>query len=112
VKCLGEYKIFIYSQSIDEVLGLAYFTFLLETVQTAMDGSDVYYWFIEGFGNIKRLQNPHLGPISVPIFHAIISFVVQEYFCYRIWRLDRRLWVLCIIITMVRRQSLFHPYLP
>ena len=77
-----------------------------------MNGADVYYWFMEGFGNMKHLQDPHLGSIDVPIIHAIVSFVVQEYFCYRIWTLDRRLWMLCLVITMVRGLSLFHPHPP
>jgi len=80
---------------------LAYFAFLLETVQTALTGADVYYWFIDGFGDVERLKDSHFAPIDIPIFHAIISLVVQEYFCYRIWTLNKRSSWLCIIIAIV-----------
>jgi len=85
-----------------QALYLAYFTFLLETVQTALAGADVYYWFIEGFGNMERLSDSHFAPIDVPIFHGIMAFVVQAYFCYRIWTLNRRSSKLCVVIALVR----------
>jgi hypothetical protein len=80
---------------------IAYFVFLLETVQTILTGADVYYWFIEGFGVIERLQKSHFTPIDIPMVEGIISLIVQEYFCYRIWTLTRNLW-LCIPIATVR----------
>jgi hypothetical protein len=33
-----------------------YFVFLLETVQTALTGADVYYWFAVGFGDLEGLR--------------------------------------------------------
>ncbi|KAI0270138.1 hypothetical protein BGY98DRAFT_1100893 [Russula aff. rugulosa BPL654] len=30
-----------------------YTVFLLETVQTALSGADLYYWFAAGFGDMK-----------------------------------------------------------
>jgi len=80
---------------------LAYFTFLLETVQTALSGADIYYWFIEGFANIERLKDSHFAPIDIPIFHGIMAFVVQGYFCYRIWTLNKRSSKLCIVIALL-----------
>ncbi|KAH9170138.1 hypothetical protein EDB89DRAFT_1814653, partial [Lactarius sanguifluus] len=61
-----------------------YFVFLLETIQTALTGADIYYWFVAGFGNVERLGNSHFFPVDVPIIGTIISFIVQGYFCYRI----------------------------
>jgi hypothetical protein len=108
LKCLGEYKRYPSTpRSSDEDPYLAYFTFIFETAQTAMNGADVYYWFIEGFGNMEHLRNPHLGPIDAPIGHAVMSLVIQLYFSYRIWVLDRRLLVLCIFISMVHGRFLF-----
>ena len=93
------------SRSSDETLNIAYFAFLLETVQTALTGADIYYWFIEGFGNVERLKDSHFAPIDIPILHSIMTFVVQEYFCYRIWTLNRRSSRLCIFIALVCVQS-------
>jgi hypothetical protein len=39
---------------------------------------------------------------------SIISLVVQEYFCYRIWTLNKRLLWPCVLIAMVRG----FPFLP
>ncbi|KAH9980890.1 hypothetical protein BGW80DRAFT_1453845 [Lactifluus volemus] len=82
------------------VKALAYFVFLLETVQTIMTGADTYYWFIEGYGVLERLQESHLTPIDIPLIEAVISLIVQEYFCYRIWTLTRNPW-LCIAIGTI-----------
>jgi hypothetical protein len=109
VKCLGKHQRFFYPQN-DDVLSLAYFTFLFETAQTVFNGADVYYWFIEGFGDVQRLKNPHLSPMDVPISHSVMSFVVQQYFCFRIWTLDKRLLMLCIIISIVRGRLQVLPF--
>jgi hypothetical protein len=66
-----------------------------------MTGADTYYWFIEGYGVLERLQESHLTPIDIPLIEAVISLIVQEYFCYRIWTLTRNPW-LCIAIGTVR----------
>ncbi|KAI9456832.1 hypothetical protein BJY52DRAFT_1274837 [Lactarius psammicola] len=79
---------------------LAYFMFALETTQTALTGADVYYWFIAGFGDMERLKSSHYAPIDIAIIHAIIALIVQEYFCYRIWTLNRRSSWFCLIIAV------------
>jgi hypothetical protein len=81
---------------------LVYFVFLLETTQTALTGADVHYWFIKGFGNEEQLKDSHYAPIDIAIMHSIISLIVQEYFCYRIWTLNRRWSWFCVIIAIVR----------
>ncbi|KAI9451326.1 hypothetical protein BJY52DRAFT_121975 [Lactarius psammicola] len=79
---------------------LTYFLFTLETVQTALTGADLYYWFITGFGDVERLKDTHFAPIDIPIMTAVTSFIVQGYFCYRIWMLNKRLLWLCWIIAI------------
>jgi len=75
----------------------------VETAQTALTASDVYFWFIEGFGDVERLKDSHFAPIDIAIIDAIISLIVQEYFCYRIWTLNnkRQSWF-CLFIAVVR----------
>ncbi len=82
----------------------------METVQTVLNGADVYFWFIEGFGDVDRLKDSHFAPIDIPIIHAVISFIVQLYFCYRIWILNKRRssWF-CVIICIVRLRFSFTP---
>ncbi|KAH9019687.1 hypothetical protein EDB85DRAFT_552951 [Lactarius pseudohatsudake] len=79
---------------------LVYFVFLLETIQTALTGADIYYWFVAGFGNVERLRNPHFTPVNVPIIGAVMSVIVQGYFCYRIWVLNKRSSWICWIIAV------------
>ncbi|KAF8489812.1 hypothetical protein F5888DRAFT_1744712 [Russula emetica] len=98
-------QIYVYSHNFPDdrrVLKLlAYFVFLLETVQTALTGADVHYWFIKGFGNEEQLKDSHYAPIDIAIMHSIISLIVQEYFCYRIWTLNRQLSWFCVITAIV-----------
>ncbi|KAH9171841.1 hypothetical protein EDB89DRAFT_2175175, partial [Lactarius sanguifluus] len=61
-----------------------YFVFLLDTIQTALTGADIYYWFVAGFGNVERLGTSHFTPIDIAVITTVISFIVQGYFCYRI----------------------------
>ncbi|KAH9000700.1 hypothetical protein EDB86DRAFT_542688 [Lactarius hatsudake] len=69
---------------------LVYFVFLVETIQTALTGTDIYYWFVAGFGNVERFGNSHFVPVDVAIIGGVISFIVQAYFCYRIWVLNKQ----------------------
>jgi len=78
---------------------LVYGLFLLETLQTASSGADLYYWFASGFGNMERLSDPHASAFDVPIVGAIASLAVQFFFAYRVWVLSNKnsLWI-CLII--------------
>jgi len=80
---------------------LAYFVFLLETVQTALTGADVYFWFMAGFGNIERLKDSNFSPIDSPTIDAFISLIVQGFFCYRIWTLNKRALWICLLIAVL-----------
>ena len=94
----------------------AYSVFLIETVQTALTGGDIYYWFIAGFGNMDRLKNSRFSAIDSPTIDAIISLIVQGFFCYRIWTLNKRMWWVCVVVSIVRTirslSALFDVSLP
>lgn len=89
---------------------------LIETLQTALTGADIYYWFVIGFGDINHLATPYASAFDVPIIGAIISLTVQFFFAYRVWVLgNRKLWWLVGIICLVRPLSQFairRPYYP
>jgi hypothetical protein len=89
----------------------AYIIFLLDTVQTALTGADVYFWFIAGFGNVERLKDSNFSPIDSPTIDAFISLIVQGFFCYRIWTLNKRALWICLLIAIVRMLlATFQPY--
>ena len=85
---------------------VVYIVFVLETVQTALSGADLYYWFAAGFGNIEKLTTPYASPFDVPIMGSLVSLSVQFFFVYRIWVLsEKRSWWLCAIICLVTSPS-------
>ncbi|KAF8486815.1 hypothetical protein DFH94DRAFT_687287 [Russula ochroleuca] len=76
--------------------------FLLETLQTALSGADLYYWFAAGFGDAERLATPYASAFDTPIMGSVVSLTVQFFFVYRIWVLSKkRWWLLCVIICLV-----------
>ena len=79
-----------------------YSVFFLETLQTALSGADLYYWFVSGFGNMNHLASPYASAFDVPIIGSVVSLSVQYFFVYRIWVLGKReTWWLCFIICLV-----------
>ncbi|KAH9070989.1 hypothetical protein EDB83DRAFT_2517557 [Lactarius deliciosus] len=103
-------QIYVYSYNFPKdpspVKFLAYFVFVLETVQTVLTGANMYYWFVAGFGDVERFGKSRFSPIDAPIMTAVISFTVQGYFCYRIWVLtNRRSWICWIIAVMAVTQA-------
>ena len=81
---------------------VVYGIFSLETVQTALSGADLYYWFAVGFGNVFQLTMPFASFVDVPIMGSVVSLSVQFFFVYRILVLsEKRSWWLCVVICLV-----------
>jgi hypothetical protein len=85
---------------------VVYSIFFWETLQTALCGADLYYWFAAGFGNMEHLVTPYASPFDTPIMGSVVSLCVQFFFVYRIWVLSKkRVWWLCVIICLVSYSS-------
>ena len=84
--------------------------FFLESVQTALSGADLYYWFAAGFGNTGNLTEPFVSFVDVQIMGSVVCLIVQFFFVYRIFVLsETRSWWLCVIICLVNSFPLkFH----
>jgi len=81
---------------------IVYSVFLLETLQTALNGADVYYWFASGFGDMNHLASPYATPFDTPIMGSLVALCVQFFFVYRIWVIGKRVtWWLCFLICLV-----------
>ena len=80
--------------------------FLLETLQTALTGADIYYWFISGYGDMKHLTSPFASPFDVPIIESVVSLSVEVFLAYRILVLSsastRRSGWFCLLICLMR----------
>src|SRR6266404_6102845 len=84
-----------------------YSIFLIETLQTALTGADIYYWFVTGFGDMDHLAGPYASAFDVPIIGSFVSLTVQYLFVYRIWVLgnrSRRVLPICALICVVSRS--------
>ncbi|KAF8498151.1 hypothetical protein F5888DRAFT_1803073 [Russula emetica] len=79
---------------------VVYAVFLLETVQTALTGADVYYWFASGYGDMNRLTTPFANAIDIPIVESIVSAMVQFFYTYRVWILSNKSWWFCSFICL------------
>ncbi|KAI0267869.1 hypothetical protein BC834DRAFT_62804 [Gloeopeniophorella convolvens] len=80
---------------------LVYFILIIETVQTALTGVDIFYWFANGFGNVIHLNNVYISFADTPVIAAFISLIIQSFFCYRIWVLEKSLWWLVAVIEAI-----------
>ncbi|KAI0261479.1 hypothetical protein BGY98DRAFT_1053324, partial [Russula aff. rugulosa BPL654] len=80
---------------------LVYIVFFLETVQTALSGADLYYWFAVGFGKSDHLFSSFFSFLDVPIMGSSVALIVQFFFVYRIWVLsEKRWWWLCVCVMI------------
>jgi hypothetical protein len=93
-----------YSAHLNDGISEAYGVFLLETLQTALSGADLYYWFGSGYGNMDHLTDPYASFLDIPIIGSIVAGAVQFFFVYRVWVLsNKKSWWLCFIISVVSR---------
>jgi hypothetical protein len=63
-----------------------------------------------GFGDVERLKDSNFSPIDSPTIDAFISLIVQGFFCYRIWTLNKRALWICLLIAVVRILLAISPY--
>lgn len=74
-----------------------------------MNGVDVFNGFARGFGDMTIIGNPGISPIYTPVMGSIIAFVVQLFFCYRIFVIRRSAWWLCVLIALVSDCTCLDP---
>lgn len=80
---------------------IAYGIVLLETVQSGLALSDLYYWFGSGFGDLRRVASAHLSVWDGPLLGSVTAVTVQLFFAYRIWVLsEKKSWWLCMMISL------------
>ncbi|KAJ7068774.1 hypothetical protein C8F01DRAFT_1119258, partial [Mycena amicta] len=61
---------------------------------------EVQYLFAAGFGDIERLASQSTHQYS-PFMAPIIISIVQHFFAYRIFSLERRCWPVCVLISVL-----------
>ncbi|KAJ7433137.1 hypothetical protein B0H11DRAFT_2377006 [Mycena galericulata] len=83
------------------IKSLVYSIFLAFLVCTCLSASDMYYWFGSGFGDLGRLADLRYSIIYGPLLGALISTLVQLFFCYRIFVIKRSAWPISVLISMI-----------
>jgi hypothetical protein len=90
---------------------LVYSLAILDTVQTAMVTADAFHWFVFGYGNMARLDDTFLNSWDVCLLDAVISLIVQTFYCWRIYVLRGRSFVIPGAILLVSLPSIsFFPF--
>jgi len=89
---------------------LVFTVFFLETLQTILNGADMYYWFVAGYGDLKHLVSPYVSTFDVPIIESVVSLMVEFFFVHRIWVLsiDRRSAWLYLLLPLICLCSVFN----
>ncbi|TBU55409.1 hypothetical protein BD310DRAFT_933785 [Dichomitus squalens] len=86
-------QVYLYHLSFPEdsraVKTLVYLVLIYEWVQTGLVTSAATDVYVYSFGSVASVLDYHNTWFSVPIMSAVISFVVQCYFCWRIWTFSR-----------------------
>jgi len=87
---------------------LIYTLLLIESAQVCCAAADVYYWFGAGYGNVIQFNNLHLSPFDTALLGSITAFIVQLFFCYRIWKLRKTdlYIVICVVIVGISALQL------
>ncbi|KAJ7185129.1 hypothetical protein GGX14DRAFT_383702, partial [Mycena pura] len=80
---------------------LVYSVFILDLASTVMCVADAYHWFASGFESIAALNDTFLSGFDTPMIGALLAAIVQCFYCYRMWTLNKYTLPICILIVMV-----------
>ncbi|KAJ7195740.1 hypothetical protein B0H12DRAFT_666167 [Mycena haematopus] len=86
------------------IKALVYGLALLDILQTTMITADAFHWFVYGFGNMSRLDQTFLNSWDVPVLDAVISLVVQAFYCWRIHFIRQSVVVPALILVVSLTQ--------
>ncbi|PBK88456.1 hypothetical protein ARMGADRAFT_357188 [Armillaria gallica] len=82
---------------------LVYGIYIVEFVQTMLVTRDAFVQFGYGFGDIEALTGVHLNWLIVPVMSAVVAFVGQGFYAYRIFILSTSrtipAFVICVSLT-------------
>ncbi|KAG6847463.1 hypothetical protein H0H93_007986 [Arthromyces matolae] len=78
---------------------LVYGIFSLEAIQFVLVTADAFHWFGKGYGNMLMLSDPFISPFDAPIMGGIVAFIVQIFFCWRIWELQKSWWLPLVVFV-------------
>ncbi|KAF7352012.1 hypothetical protein MVEN_01163400 [Mycena venus] len=83
-----------------------HFVFLAVAACTFLNLADVEVWFGVRFGNIDLFPDPLNAWFYSPLMGSFIATLVQLFFCYRIFILQRKVWPLTLLIATISLAQL------
>ncbi|KJA26288.1 hypothetical protein HYPSUDRAFT_36570 [Hypholoma sublateritium FD-334 SS-4] len=97
-------QLYFYSQNYSKdsmrLKALVYGLSFLDILQTCMVTADAFHWFVFGFGNMNRLDEPFLNSWDVVLIDSVVALIVQSFYCWRIYLLQDSL-ILPVFIVLV-----------
>lgn len=74
---------------------------------------DVFFWFVYNFGDANKLLQIR-WVFDTPVLDAIVGFIVQAVYCWRIWVLSgwRTVSVLTFVVSLLQCVLILVPQPP
>ncbi|KAF8321289.1 hypothetical protein DL93DRAFT_2093924 [Clavulina sp. PMI_390] len=80
-----------------QIKALVAVVWLLDTLHTALMSHTAYYYTVTNFGNFLALDEPPTFSFNLEILIVpILAFIVQSYFAYRAFSIERKHWPLSV----------------
>ncbi|KAK7062059.1 hypothetical protein R3P38DRAFT_2833172 [Favolaschia claudopus] len=80
---------------------IVYFLFSAILVEVCLGAADVHALFAVSFTDMRSFRQQTYMKIIGPILSSVCSVIVHFFFCYRIYRIRRSAWPLCIVIALL-----------
>jgi hypothetical protein len=83
------------------IKALVYIVFSMEIAASIMTISDIFHWFATGYGNLLALSRIELSAIDTPMLGAFIGAFVQMFYCYRMYRINKKAWGIAVVVALL-----------
>ncbi|KAK0460152.1 uncharacterized protein EV420DRAFT_1268348 [Desarmillaria tabescens] len=79
---------------------IVYVLWLVETVQTVINISDMFDIFCYDFGNLSELDNVHLTWFNVPILSGFVGCVCQLFYAWQMYKFSKKMRWISLTLSM------------
>ncbi|KAK0444986.1 uncharacterized protein EV420DRAFT_1277169 [Desarmillaria tabescens] len=80
---------------------IVYVLWLVETVQTVINISDIFDIFCYDFGNLSELDDVHLTWFNVPILSGFVGCVCQLFYAWRMYKFSKKTRWISLTLSMI-----------
>lgn len=76
----------------------------ISSVLTVSDADNAWHFLVSGWGDPEVLIKPGWSWIAVPLLDGIVSFIVQVFFAWRIYKISGTIWIPIPIVLIAFTQ--------